>query len=622
MSRSEEGVLDPLEDFERGFPIFALLTVILAVAASLRQIRRTLVPLDVLSRFAKDMGAGDLEAHAVVDSGDEFEDLGRAFDEMASQIRQQVSALRRLNTIGQALSGQAEVESFLALALEGAEELTGADACALLLGDLEDGFEVVRMRVDGLPVAARSAASRELERVAARVSEERRTLSAARGTSSETTGVVDWDALGDATGGEVGACLVLPLLAERSTSLGALVLISRREDESPFSGDMLDLGESLASQTAAALRQARNVETLRGLFEGLIDLTVRAIDEKSAYTGEHCRKVPILTELIADVACRAEAGPLKDFELTDEQRYELRIAALLHDCGKVVTPVHVMDKATKLETLFDRIEVVRARFEVVRRDIEIALLREQLERAGGSPSAEEIAHRVEARSLGLQEDLAFIEWANRGREFMSSQARARIGSIAENYRWVGPDGVEQPILSDEEVQNLSISRGTLNDEERRIMEDHVVSTINLLEELPFPKELRNVPYIAGAHHEHCDGSGYPKGLSGDQLTMQARILGLADVFEALTAKTRPYKPGMSLSQTLGILREMRDDGHIDARLHDLFLENKVYLRYAVEHLDPQQIDSAHWQDLEELTGGWTPGAGGGDGPETLGSEDR
>jgi hypothetical protein len=321
----------------------------------------------------------------------------------------------------------------------------------------------------------------------------------------------------------------------------------------------------------------------------VIEMTVRAIDEKSPYTGDHCRKVPILTELIADAACAATTGALKHFELSDAERYELRIAALLHDCGKVVTPVHVMDKATKLETIFDRIALVDLRFEVIRRD----LLREA--------SAGELGERERLRQL--QEDLSFLHRCNRGAERMPESDRERIRAIAARYRYTTADGLERPLLDADEVANLAIARGTLNDAERRIIEHHVVSTIDLLSELPFPRWLAGVPEIAGSHHERADGSGYPRGLRQADISMQGRILGLADVFEALTARDRPYKQGRTLSETLAILAAMRDEGSLDADLYDLFVTQKVYLRYAAEHLAPEQIDAAHWEDLERLTAG-------------------
>lgn len=305
--------------------------------------------------------------------------------------------------------------------------------------------------------------------------------------------------------------------------------------------------------------------------------------------------MPILTELIADAACQATEGPLKEFQLSDEERYELRIAALLHDCGKVVTPVHVMDKKTKLEAIFDQIELVRLRTEIAWRDRQLDALR-----AGRESEAPE----PDAYRIGLNDDLRFLERANIGGEFMHEDARQRVRDIAQHYSWRDGAGRSHPLLTDREIENLCISRGTLNAEEREIINGHVVTTIRLLEELPFPKELRNVPAIAGAHHEQIDGGGYPLALRGDELSMQARILGLADVFEALTAKDRPYKPGKTLNQSLEILRRMVDEGHLDSDLHKAFVEQRVYLQYAAEHMAPNQIDDEHRAALEEISAPW------------------
>jgi HD-GYP domain-containing protein (c-di-GMP phosphodiesterase class II) len=349
-----------------------------------------------------------------------------------------------------------------------------------------------------------------------------------------------------------------------------------------FEAEGLALAESLASQTAVALTKHRLAGEFRALFEGLIQLIVKAIDQKSPYTGEHCRRVPILTELIADAACASREGALKQFTLSDTERYELRIAALLHDCGKVTTPVHVQDKSSKLQTLFDRIELVDARFEIVRRELELAALKR---RTAANDDDATLAEQLRT----LDEDRAFLRSANVGAEFMSSAAQTRVQAIAERWLVQTPAGGE-PILTPDEIENLCISRGTLNAREREIINHHVVASIDMLEQLPYPRSLRNVPAIAGAHHERMDGHGYPKGLLRDQISMQGRILGLADVFEALTARDRPYKPGMSLKRALSILESMRDEGHIDGDLFEVFVRDKVYLRYAAEYLHPDQID--------------------------------
>jgi hypothetical protein len=289
--------------------------------------------------------------------------------------------------------------------------------------------------------------------------------------------------------------------------------------------------------------------------------------------------------LLADAASRTGVGPLAGFHMSDADRYELKIAGLLHDCGKITTPVHVVDKATKLETLFDRIHLVDTRFEVLIRDVEIAHLK-------GEIDAEASRTRIEQ----LRADREFLRRNNTGGEFMSDAAIAEIERIA-GYRWRGPDGQVQPLLSAEEVMNLSIRRGTLNASEREIINNHIVSTIRMLEALPWPPHLRRVPEYAGGHHERMDGKGYPRGLTREQMSIQARVMGIADVFEALTASDRPYKAPKTLSESLQILGRMKQDQHIDPDLFDVFVRERVYLDYARRFLDASQIDRIDWHNV-------------------------
>ena len=228
----------------------------------------------------------------------------------------------------------------------------------------------------------------------------------------------------------------------------------------------------------------------------------------------------------------------------------------------------------------------------MRRDLELAALRRRA--AADAEADPALAEQLRA----LDEDRAFLRAANVGGEFMPSAAQARVQEIAARWLVHTPAGEEEPILTPDEIENLCVSRGTLNAREREIINHHVVASIDMLEQLPYPRSLRNVPAIAGAHHERMDGHGYPKGLVRDQISMQGRILGLADVFEALTARDRPYKPGMSLKRALSILESMRDEGHIDADLFEVFVRDKVYLRYAAEYLHPDQIDE---ELIDEVT---------------------
>jgi response regulator RpfG family c-di-GMP phosphodiesterase len=297
--------------------------------------------------------------------------------------------------------------------------------------------------------------------------------------------------------------------------------------------------------------------------------------------------------LLAEAVNATADGPLADFHMSDKDRYELKIAGLLHDCGKVTTPVHVVDKASKLETLFDRIHLVDTRYEILKRDAEIRLLRAQL--AAGQPfdtgAEATLTRQLAEESAQLDAERDFLRRANTGGEAMREEDQQAVRDIAARRNWRNPAGEEGPLLNADEIANLTIRAGTLTAEEREIINHHIVATIRMLEQLPWPKHLRRVPEYAGGHHERMDGKGYPKGLKRDEMSVQARIMGIADIFEALTARDRPYKPGMKLSQAMGIMANFARGGHIDPDLFAVFVRQQVYLQYARIHLAEAQIDA-------------------------------
>ncbi|MFZ4536789.1 GAF and HD-GYP domain-containing protein [Propionivibrio sp.] len=515
----------------------------------------------------------------------------------------------QLNVIGASLSSERNIDRLLENILLAVKTITHADGGTLYRVSEDQKslrFEIVR--TDSLKIAYGGTTG---EPISAKFKdlplyrdngEANNSLIAAYSVLEETTvNIADayaaegFDFSGtrkfdQVTGYRSQSFLTVPMKNHENEIIGVLQLINAIDPATGtvcvFSDADQRLAESLASQAAVALTNRLLISQLEELFEAFITLINLAIDEKSPYTGGHCQRVPSLTMMLAEAVDATRDGPLASFLMSDKDRYELKIAGLLHDCGKMTTPVHVVDKATKLQTIFDRIQMVDTRFEVIRRDAELAMLRSVL--VG--------ADRVTAEQ-GLQEqwreidaDRAFMRRVNNGGEFMKPEDQERVSHISKHYRWTNSEGMDVDLLTENELENLTIRAGTLTQAERETINYHVVATIKMLESLPWPKHLKRVPEYAGGHHERMDGKGYPKGLRGEEMSVQARIMGIADIFEALTARDRPYRPGMKLSQALQILGNLRNIGHVDPDLFDIFIKQKIYLKYAEQYLEASQID--------------------------------
>ena len=397
--------------------------------------------------------------------------------------------------------------------------------------------------------------------------------------------------------------LTVPMTNYEHDIIGVLQLINTIDKNTnkiiSFSALDQQLIESLASQAAVTITNKTLINAQKNLFDSFIQLIATAIDEKSPYTAKHCRRVPVITDMLADATNKIDRGPLKDFSMNDNEMYELNVAAWLHDCGKITTPEYVVDKSTKLETIFDRINLIDIRFEVLKRDAVITALKAIIKE---NKDCDDIDKELENNSAlknrlkELDDERIEIEKYNIGGESLLDNDLKRIKELSENI-YENSVGESVHLLNDNEVENLQISRGTLNRQEREIINNHVSMTIKMLESLPYPKHLKNVPEFAGCHHEKMDGTGYPNKLKGNQMSIPARMIAIADIFEALTAGDRPYKKGMSLSRALKILGRMKLENHIDPDLFDVFIDKKIYLIYAKEHLNEDQIDEINFQDI-------------------------
>jgi HD-GYP domain-containing protein (c-di-GMP phosphodiesterase class II) len=506
--------------------------------------------------------------------------------------------LHQLNEIGIALSQVKEIGQLTEQILFGAKAITGADGGSLytVTSDNTLKFELVTstsldinwggpgqppVLFPEIPLYNEDGTPNE-RMVACYAVLQERTVNIPDAYCTKQfdfAGTRDFDVT---TGYRSTSFLTVPMKDHQDHVIGVLQLINALDPSSgeprPFTELEEQMVESLASQAAVAITNKRLIQHLNALLEGFIESIAGAIDEQSPFTGGHCRRVPVIAQDLAEAISTTEKGPYADFQFSTEEFYELRLASLLHDCGKVSTPIHILDKATRLQTVYDRIELIRTRVAVIHKEIE-------LREARGEITAEERAQQLSK----LAETLAFLEESNHAQTTMTEEKQKRVTDAAQET-WTDEAGSSQRLLNDLEEENLKISHGTLNESERKIIQDHVSTTTKMLENLPYPKHLCRIPEIAGSHHEWINGRGYPRGIKGDQMSVQARLLCIADVFEALTAPDRPYKKLMPLSLALEILKEQADRGHLDPILVDHFISEKVYLRFAREHLSPEQLD--------------------------------
>lgn len=518
-----------------------------------------------------------------------------------------IGQIRLLLKAGSALSSEKDIDTLLEYILSVAMQVTNADGGTLYRLNEDGNLEFAILHNNSLnfhmggksanpvtipPIPLFKDGKADHSRVVCHAVHADETINIADAYTTENFDFSGTRATDERLGYRSKSFLTVPMKNHEGEIIGVLQLINAKDPQSgdtiPFTEITQEMVEALASQAAVALTNRLLIQHLAHLFESFIELINHAIDDKSPYTSGHCARVPELTVMLADAVNNCTVGPLSKFMLSEADRYELKIAGLLHDCGKITTPVHVVDKATKLQTIFDRIALIDQREVIITRDLEIKHLKAEI-------SPEALAEQL----AQLADDCNFLRQSNTGGEFMKPESVQRVQDIADRYPWTDRNGQAQPFLTKDEVYNLTIRAGTLTNEERQIINHHIDVTISMLEKLPWPKHLRNVTEYAGGHHERMDGKGYPRGLTREQMSVQARCMAIADVFEALTAADRPYKPGKTLSESLQIMGKMKMDQHFDADLFDIFIWEKVYETYAQRFLKPEQIDDV---DVSKIPG--------------------
>ncbi len=519
-----------------------------------------------------------------------------------------IELVKRLAHIGNALSSERDRDTLLEHILLAAKDIANADGGTLyLLSPEGDVLEYVIVRTDSLGLAFGGSTgvkppfkvvrlyhpetgAPDLRKQAVRAVVTKESINVEDAYASREFDFVGTKKFDMKYGFLTRSVVTIPMINHRNQPIGCVQLINAKDPKTgatiEFSESVVEIVSSLVSQAAVIVDKETLISEQKILLESFIKMMAQAIDAKSPYTGAHCVRVPVLTEMLAEAACNDQEGFFKSFNLTDEEKYELHIAGWLHDAGKIVTPVHIMDKATKLETIYDRIQLVIARCEILKRDIHIRMLQDT---AIKGADRKLLTDAYATEMVAIDEDIAFLRAANIGGEFMEDEKIERLKQIA--MRRVTIEGKEQPLLTEDEVYNLSTRRGTITPEERQIMNDHMVHTVNMLESMPWPRHLQRVPEYACGHHEKMDGTGYPKGILGGTMSIPARMMAVADVFEALTAADRPYKKPKKLSEAMAIIGQFKKNNHLDPNVVDFFVRSKTYKKYAEMFLPPEQIDA-------------------------------
>ena len=523
--------------------------------------------------------------------------LNSVIDEVSNYAERLGGQIKKMSDIGRALSGVQDLNTLLEMIVDQARNFTNADAGTLYIVENNTlRFQIVQNDSLKIRMGGKSGGTIPFPPVELKETNVSAFV-ALKGISVNIPDVYDTDLFDftgpkkfdQSTGYRSKSMLVVPLRNHENDVIGVLQLLNATNPISneviAFSQDYENLSESLASQAAVSITNAKLIANMTELFEAFVKVMATAIDEKSPVTGGHIRRVAELTLTMAEVIHDLDEGHFKDKTFSPDQMYELRIAAYMHDIGKVTSPVEIVEKAKKLQTIFDRIQYVRLRMAYISQKIELEGQEAKIKilQNGSSPEKlNSIEKETLEKLMEIEEIQRFINKCNEPGEFLDDEILVRLKEVSEKT-YIDDAGEQQPFLTADELVNLSIRRGSITEKERQKMQGHAAVTLKMLKQIPFTKKLKNIPDFAGAHHEFLNGKGYPLGLKGDEISFEGRLMAVTDIAEALTASDRPYKKAMPLETVYRILRSMVEGGELDPNLVELFIEKEVYKTYQKKH---------------------------------------
>ena len=523
--------------------------------------------------------------------------LNSVIDEVSNYAERLGGQIKKMSDIGRALSGVQDLNTLLEMIVDQARNFTNADAGTLYIVENNTlRFQIVQN--DSLKIRMGGKSGETIPFPPVELKETNvSAFVALKGVSVNIPDVYDTDLFDftgpkkfdQSTGYRSKSMLVVPMRNHENDIIGVLQLLNATNPISneviAFSQDYENLSESLASQAAVSITNAKLIANMTELFEAFVKVMATAIDEKSPVTGGHIRRVADLTLTMAEVIHDIDEGHFKDKTFSPDQMYELRIAAYMHDIGKVTSPVEIVEKAKKLQTIFDRIQYVRLRMAYIIQKIKLEGQEAKIKilQNGSSPEKlNSIEKETLEKLMEIEEIQRFINKCNEPGEFLDDEILVRLKEVSEKT-YIDDAGEQQPFLTADELVNLSIRRGSITEKERQKMQGHAAVTLKMLKQIPFTKKLKNIPDFAGAHHEFLNGKGYPLGLKGDEISFEGRLMAVTDIAEALTASDRPYKKAMPLETVYRILRSMVEGGELDPNLVELFIEKEVYKTYQKKH---------------------------------------